>query len=206
MKLSQKLLTKYLRVKGNIESRLLEFSKIPEESYFYELCFCFCTPQSKASSALIVQKELERLDFKNNSFDPVDILFRKENYIRFHRQKSNRLMEMKDRFTEIESILKSDLDNFNKRNWLAENQKGIGYKEASHFLRNIGYRDLAILDRHILKHLVSCELFEEIPNISTKQRYLDVEQIFLEFAEGINIPIDHLDLLFWSEEAGEILK
>lgn len=206
MKLSPELSNKYILFKDNIESRLLEFSKIQAEKYFYELCFCFCTPQSKASSALIVQNELERLDFKNNSFDPVDILFRKENYIRFHRQKSNRLMEMKDRFTEIESLLNSDLDNFKKRNWLAENLKGIGYKEASHFLRNIGYRDLAILDRHILKHLVSCELFKEIPNISTKQRYLDVEKRFLEFAESVNIPIDHLDLLFWSEEAGEILK
>lgn len=206
MILSTELIHKYSTIKKSIEKRLEEFAAIPKDKYFYELCFCFCTPQSKASSALIVQKELEKLDFRNNDFDPVDILYKKENYIRFHRQKSNRLIDMKLKFSEVESILNSNLDNYTKRNWLAENLKGIGYKEASHFMRNIGYRNLAILDRHILKHLVSSSLYHEIPNISTKQRYLDVEQRFLEFANYINIPIDHLDLLFWSEEAGEILK
>ncbi len=206
MKLSTELLDKYILIKDSIEARLEEFASITIEQYFYELCYCFCTPQSKASSAMIVQNELERLNFKNSDFDPVDILFRKENYIRFHRQKSNRLIEMKYRYNEIENIILSDMDNYSKRNWLAENLKGIAYKEASHFLRNIGYRNLAILDRHILKHLVKSELFDEIPNIASRQRYFDVEQKFLQFSEEISIPIDHLDLLFWSYEAGEILK
>lgn len=206
MKLNIELLNNYSIIKDKIEERLTEFSSIPKDKYFYELCFCFCTPQSKASSAQIVQKELERLDFKNSDFDPVDILFKKENYIRFHRQKSNRLMEMKTKWIEIENVLENEWDNYSKRNWLAENLKGIGYKEASHFLRNIGYRNLAILDRHILKHLVSSEVYSEIPNISNKQKYLGVEQRFLEFADFLKIPIDHLDLLFWSQEAGEILK
>jgi len=206
MKLIPELLDKYILIKDSIEKRLEEFASITIEQYFYELCYCFCTPQSKASSAMIVQNELERLNFKNSDFDPVDILFRKENYIRFHRQKSNRLIDMKLKYNEIENILLSDMDNYSKRNWLAENLKGIGYKEASHFLRNIGYRNLAILDRHILKHLVKSELFDEIPNISSGQRYFEVERKFLQFSEKVSIPIDHLDLLFWSYEAGEILK
>jgi len=206
MKLIPELLDKYILIKDSIEKRLEEFASITIEQYFYELCYCFCTPQSKASSAMIVQNELERLNFKNSDFDPVDILFKKENYIRFHRQKSNRLIDMKYKYYEIENILLSDMDNYSKRNWLAENLKGIGYKEASHFLRNIGYRNLAILDRHILKHLVKSELFDEIPNISSGQRYFEVERKFLQFSEKVSIPIDHLDLLFWSYEAGEILK
>jgi len=206
MKLIPELLDKYILIKDSIERRLEEFASISIKQYFYELCYCFCTPQSKASSAMIVQNELERLNFKNSDFDPVDILFKKENYIRFHRQKSNRLIDMKYKYYEIENILLSDMDNYSKRNWLAENLKGIGYKEASHFLRNIGYRNLAILDRHILKHLVKSELFDEIPNISSGQRYFEVERKFLQFSEKVSIPIDHLDLLFWSYEAGEILK
>jgi len=100
----------------------------------------------------------------------------------------------------------SNIEAREKRDWLASNINGIGMKEASHFLRNIGERNLAILDRHILKHLVLCNIYDKIPKVSTKKDYLQVEKAFLEFAENIKIPIDELDLLFWSYETGNILK
>jgi len=37
--------------------------------------------------------------------------------------------------------------------WLVKNLTGLGYKEAGHFLRNIGSGKIAILDRHILRNL-----------------------------------------------------
>jgi len=89
---------------------------------------------------------------------------------------------------------------------LNQNVNGIGRKESAHFLRNIGYNNLAILDRHILKHLVTCGVFDEIPNISTKSRYDNVSNEFMKFADSVGIPMDELDLLFWAEEAGEMLK
>jgi len=42
------------------------------------------------------------------------------------------------------------IDPFEAREWLVNNAIGIGYKEASHFLRNTGVEKLAILDRHVL--------------------------------------------------------
>ena len=197
---------KYKILKPKIKKRLEEFGNVPQEKYFYELCFCICTPQSKASSAFRVQQELEQIDFRNKNIDPTQILRRKENYIRFHNQKAKRLVAIKYQWKQIEEILNSDLTNNEKREWLNENISGIGRKESAHFLRNIGYRDLAIIDRHILKHLVTCGVFDEIPNISTKTRYDDVSQKFLEFSKTINLPMDEIDLLFWAEEAGEILK
>jgi N-glycosylase/DNA lyase len=192
--------------KEAIRRRLEEFAAVPECDYFYELCFCICTPQSKAAHAWQVQKKLTELNFLEKPFDPVDILNDKQHYIRFHNQKAKRLLEIRKQWSEIKSVLDSNMKATEKRFWLFDNVKGMGLKESAHYLRNIGYRELGILDRHILKHLVSCNVYDEVPNISGKKRYLEVEEKFLEFAAYVNIPIDELDLLFWSYETGEILK
>ena len=84
---------------------------------------------------------------------------------------------------------------------------GLSYKEATHFLRNIGKNEsLAILDRHILKHLLRHNVITEIPHTLTKEKYLGIEKAFQKFADEIDIPINALDLLFWSSETGVILK
>lgn len=197
---------KYKFLKPSIKQRLEDFKNVQSDKYFYELCFCICTPQSRASSAFAVQNELERLEFLNNDLDPTPILRNKDNYIRFHNQKSNRLLIIKEQWLEIKAILDSEISGQDKREWMNNNVNGIGRKESAHYLRNIGYTDLAILDRHILKHLVTCGVFSEIPNISTKSRYDEVSQKFLEYSKNVGIPMDELDLLFWAEEAGEILK
>ena len=90
-----------------------------------------------------------------------------------------------------------------KREFLVDNVSGLGWKEASHFLRNVGYENLAILDRHIIKNLKN---FKNIPKALTKSNYLETEKGFKEYSKSIKIPLDHLDLLFWSMETGEIFK
>lgn len=197
---------KYEILKPIIRQRLDDFKNVSESKYFYELCFCICTPQSRASSAMAVQLELERLDFLNKEFDTTPILRDKNNYIRFHNQKSNRLQLIKQQWSKIKEVLDSDIPGEEKREWINNNVNGIGRKESAHYLRNIGYNNLAILDRHILKHLVTCGVFVEIPNISTKFRYDEVSHQFMEYSNKVGIPMDELDLLFWAEEAGEILK
>lgn len=197
---------KYKVLKPIIRQRLEDFKNVSEDKYFYELCFCICTPQSKASSAMVVQLELERLDFINNEIDTTPILRNKDNYIRFHNQKSNRLQLIKKQWNDIKLLLDSKNTGKEKREWINNNVNGIGRKESAHYLRNIGYRNLAILDRHILKHLVTCGVFQELPNISTKSRYDEVSQKFKDFSINVGIPMDELDLLFWAQEAGEILK
>ncbi len=85
--------------------------------------------------------------------------------------------------------------------------KGMGYKEASHFLRNIGFgEELAILDRHILKNLKEFGVIDEIPSSISKKKYMEIESKMKEFSVSANIPIDHLDLVFWYKETGEIFK
>ena len=88
-----------------------------------------------------------------------------------------------------------------------DNVKGLGYKEASHFLRNIGRgKNLAILDVHILRNLKRCGVIRKIPATLTKKTYLDTEERMRKLAANINIPLEELDLLFWSLETGFVFK
>ena len=85
-------------------------------------------------------------------------------------------------------------------------RNGDLWKESSHFLRNIGYRGLAILDRHILKNLHRHGVISAVPQAMTRNTYLSIEHRFFRFAEHLGVSIDELDLLFWSRETGKILK
>lgn len=78
-------------------------------------------------------------------------------------------------------------------------------KESSHFLRNIGYFDVAIIDKHIINLLVSEELIEKPKTISVK-KYLDIEKLLRELAYKTELTLGELDLYLWSEETGKILK
>lgn len=203
---SQLLRERFTEVQPDIQRRLDEFSAVPVADYFYELCFCLCTPQSKARSAHAVVLHLQQRDFRRTPFDPVAILREPEHYIRFHNTKARRLLAVREQFPAIEAILFSERTPEQKRRWLVENVNGIGMKEAAHFLRNIGYRELGILDRHILKHLTACGVFPEVPNVGSLNRYVEAETAFRSFASSVAIPMDELDLFFWYLEAGEIFK
>lgn len=204
--LPNELVQFYKESKDAIQKRLQEFENVPKEQYFYELCYCLCTPQSSAINAEKVVNKLFELDFRNNNFNPAEILASRKHYIRFHNQKAQRLLEMKSNYKKILKILEQNDTAFNKRELLVTIVKGFGYKESSHFLRNIGYKNLAIIDRHLLKNLLKCNVISEIPKNINKKKYLEIEERFLNFSQQINIPLDELDLLFWSYETGLILK
>jgi N-glycosylase/DNA lyase len=93
------------------------------------------------------------------------------------------------------------------REWLAETVRGMGYKEASHFLRNIGQgSEIAILDRHILRNLIRLGIIEGIPEGLVRKQYLQIEDRMRILARKIGIPLHHLDLVLWYRETGEIFK
>ena len=192
----------YLKKKRIIRERLGEFSKVSEEDYFYELCFCLLTPGSKARQAEKVINFLKEKDFENNDIDFGDELKK----VRFHNQKRERLLLMKENYSSIPNMIKREKDSFVLREFLVENVKGLGYKEASHFLRNIGRKELAILDRHILKNMVKFNALDKFPESLSKNKYLEIENKFKYLANENNISLDELDLLFWSFETGEVFK
>lgn len=196
------LLKEYCKHKDEIKKRLDEFSKVPEKDYFYELCFCILTPQSKAKNGLFVENWLRKKDFLNKNVNPKPILRKK---IRFHNNKTMYLLEAKKKWPEISKHITAEKDAKQLRAWIVKNVKGIGMKEASHFLRNIGKRNIAILDRHILKNLQLLGVIKSAPALTVKN-YLEIEKRFEEFSKHTGIQMDELDLLFWSSETGEIIK
>jgi len=193
----------YLERKEAIEKRLEEFSqKRNKEEIFYELCFCVLTPQSNGIRCWEAIEELERKNFFKNSVSLVPILAQKT---RFHHTKAKHLLLLKKDYNKVYERF-MQLEKLALRNYLVENVKGIGWKEASHFLRNVGHRDLAILDRHILRKLVEYKVIIELPKKLDKKEYFAIEEKFKQFSRNIGISMDALDLYFWSLPTGKIFK
>ena len=189
-----------------IRARLAEFKRIPSSEYFYEIAYCLLTPQSRAVDAEKAVQLLRQHDFANVTFNPEPVLHQKEFYIRFHRTKAKHLLALKTSYPAIAGHLTNGSSGRELRLWLIDNVKGLGWKEASHLLRNIGHENLAILDRHILRNLIRSGVIRSLPKTLTAKRYLAIEKKFLTFAGRIGISMDELDLLFWSLETGEIRK
>ncbi len=195
-------------MQGEIQSRLDEFRRIRErgdaEEVFVELVFCLLTPQSKARVCwAAVQNLLE----KNLLFDgTIDQISGELRGVRFKYRKAEYIVKARDMRDQLAEISRFD-DACDAREWLVQNVLGIGYKEASHFMRNIGYGEsLAILDRHILKNLKLLGVVEEIPKSLSKKAYLKIEEGMRELAEEIKIPMSQLDLVMWCKETGEVFK
>jgi N-glycosylase/DNA lyase len=171
------------------------------------MVYCLLTPQTSAENAGKVVDELQRLSFHANSLDPEPILRNRSNYIRFHRTKARHLVKLKEEYSHVREFLAQDLPAYDCREWLVKNVTGLGYKEATHFLRNVGRNGgLAILDRHILRNLKRYGAIRLIPPTLPRKQYLSIEHKFMQFAERTGIPLDELDLLFWSMETGIIRK
>ena len=92
-----------------------------------------------------------------------------------------------------------------RENWLAKNIKGLGMKEASHFLRNIGYKNVAIIDFHILDLLARYGLIEK-PKTMTPKKYIEIENELKKISEKTGINLGELDLYLWYKETGKDLE
>src|SRR3990167_10259881 len=192
----EELIKLYESRRDFLKERLSLFSDLHEGDYFKEFIFCLLTPQSNAKKCWNVVEEI----FKSEFFEEEKIREILKKNTRFHNNKTKYLMDSKRAW----SVIKENLSNVNRkelRNFISENVKGYGLKEAGHFLRNIGKSDnqIAILDRHILRNLADLRVIstDEI-NIKNKAHYLSIENKFISFSKEIKIPIDHLDLAFWS--------
>jgi N-glycosylase/DNA lyase len=181
-----------------------------EEEIFAEFVFCLFTPQSKAVSCWSAVNELvcKNMIFNSKEEDVAKVISK----VRFRNNKAKYLVEARKLFTidskiKIKEKLKSFKNIYELRKWLICNIKGIGYKEAGHFLRNIGIgKNFAILDRHILKNLKVYGAIKEIPEKLNVKTYLETEKQMQGFAKNIGVPMSHLDMLFWCKNTGGIFK
>lgn len=206
----------YKEIKPQIKKRLQDFKNVwnngTNEDIHLELSFCILTPQSKAINAW---KAITNLNEKDLIFKaPAEEIVEYLNIVRFKNNKAKYLVELREQMTDKDSkqIITKDFfssipDIFERRNWIVKNIKGMSYKEAGHFLRNVGFgQDLAILDRHILKNLQKLEVIEDIPKTLSPKLYIEIEQKMREYCKFVKIPMDEMDILLWYKEAGEIFK
>ncbi len=194
-------------VKEVIDRRLAEFHSFAdktEEEWFSELCFCLLTANSRAKTAIAIQKELGFPGFISLSQENLAQAILRNKH-RFYNNKSKYICQAREHRL-IKSIINTHSSSQQAREWLVSNIKGLGYKEASHFLRNTGHEDLAILDRHILRLLNEHDLLEEVPKTLTPKKYKEIEKIFKDLAIESNMTLSRLDLCMWYLKTGEVLK
>lgn len=188
-----------------VRRRLREFSLMRDrgnEEWFSELCFCILTANSSAEAGIRAQESI-RKGFLTLSREELAERLKSTGY-RFYNVRAGYIVEAR-RFAGIKDIVTSFPSAFEAREWLVRNVKGIGYKEASHFLRNVGYFDVAILDKHILRILHNHGI-AEMPKSMSRVRYLQIEQRFSGLARHCGMKPGELDLYLWYMATGKVLK
>ncbi len=187
-----------------VNSRLAEFERMRTESnerIFQELAFCILTANSSARMGIKAQ-EIIGYGFVTYDEDKLRNELRKIGY-RFWRVRARYIVEARWIIPHIKEIFR--MDEIKAREYLVEHVKGLGMKEASHFLRNTGSKNLAIVDRHILRILEEEGLITT-PKTLTRKRYLEIEKIERELAESLGMTLAEMDLYLWYLKTGEVLK
>lgn len=209
--------SKIVRLEVYFKQRISEFEKLGREGFttfnfspflnlkidanlMSELAFCISTANSSAISGLKFQKSIERKNPEKLSINELEYLL-KNSGVRFYRKKAVFIKEALDNFDF--SIDFSEC-NEKSREWIAKNIKGLGFKEASHFLRNVGNKDFAIIDRHIMKYLVENGYMDN--KSITPCTYLRCEEILKKIASTKKISLAELDLEIWYQKTGKVLK
>ena len=204
----------YCAKKPLIVKRLAEFRSVYEKgdrAIFEELCYCIMTAGSSAKMgmrAVTALKDLVRSGSEKELQQRAQA-----HHLRFWRLRPSYIYHTREYLDDACGMkLKQLIGSFDcrdaRRDFFAKNKgiKGLGYKEASHFLRNIGFPGYAILDKHILNSLREMGVISARMRSTTRTGYLAIEKKLEQFAKELGIDMDHLDLLLWSRKTGEILK
>jgi N-glycosylase/DNA lyase len=197
-----------------IRARLAEFEEVrraaTNERLWEELVFCIFTAGASARMGLNSVEAVRPL-LADGSHD--ELAHALTGRHRYPRSRSGYIVVTREHLRDdcgmrLRERLESFDDPVERRDWLARTRdiKGLGYKESSHFLRNVGYRGYAILDKHILRSLAELGVVESPDPPATRARYLAAEEKLRRFARLARIDFDELDLVLWSMKTGEILK
>jgi N-glycosylase/DNA lyase len=191
---------------GNlIQKRIEEFKELnkkPSDELFKELCFCILTANFNAEKSIKIQNEIGAC-FLDNSEEELAKKLKNLGY-RYPNTRAKYISESRKYKESLKEVIQFN-DKQKLREWIVNNVKGLGYKEASHFLRNIGFDDFAIIDFHIVDILVKHDLIKR-PKTLTKTKYLEIENLLRTIGKKTNLTLAELDLYLWYLETGKILK
>lgn len=209
----QKLLKKIQEIKNSktgkvIQKRKKEFEKVKfggENSIFNELCFCLLTANFSAKGGIKIQNAIGE-GFLNYNKEKLSKELSRLGH-RFPNARAKYIFLARSKKKELIRKLNEIPDEIVLREWIVKNIKGIGMKEASHFLRNIGYKNIAIIDFHIIDLLVKNNFIKGPRTKSlTIKKYLEIENVLRKISEKANLNLGELDLYLWYLETGNVLK
>lgn len=190
-----------------IKNRLNELSlnkSSGNDVLFSELCFCILAANFNAERSWRIQKEIGN-GFSSLPEEKLAEELRRLGH-RFPNARAKYIVEAR-RHKALLSKLVSSLSVEELRDWLVENVKGIGFKEASHFLRNIGFNNLAIIDFHILDFLERQGFIKETGlKTLSRRKYLEIEGVLKKISEKAGMSLGELDFYLWYLETGKVLK
>jgi len=203
-------LTRDPRVRKMVEDRMDEFRLVHEmdsQKWYEELVYCLLTAYS---SALMGQRCVDALRggaLMDGSIQDVRGCLVEEGH-RFANRRAEYVYDTRGLAPRIKGVIQGFDDPRDARGWLVENVKGLGWKEASHYLRNVGYFGLAIIDRHILSNMVEHGLIteEESRKGLTRRRYHAYEGVLEKVARRLGMTPGELDLYLWYRKTGKVLK
>ncbi len=191
-----------------VDQRMAEFKSFRTRSShdnFKELCFCILTGNCGAEASLKLHASIGDR-FLTCSCPEAFTTLLKDNGGRFYNNKGRFLANACQYREKLKYILESFGDDEQSlREWLVEHVDGFGYKESSHFMRNVGYENVAIIDFHIVDLLVAHGLVER-PKALGKKKYLEIEGVLQAIAGKVGLNLGELDLNLWFMETGKILK
>lgn len=193
-------------ISRTINQRLAELKNNGEsgnERIFKELCFCLLTANYTSEGGIRIQNAIGD-GFIHLTETELSIKLKELGY-RFPNVRSKYIVQSRQYIKNLKEKILSFENILHARNWLAETILGLGYKEASHFLRNIGYFDCAILDFHIIDILVENSIIQK-PKTLTKKKYLEIENKLKLISEKLQLSQGELDFYLWYMETGKILK
>jgi len=197
-----------------IRARLAEFDAVrkerSDERLWEEMVFCFFTGGCSARMGLNAVKAVRPL-LKDGTQEQLASALRGVH--RYPNARSRYIVASRNFLLEhcnleLGKKLHGFRDRHARRDWLVKEKgiKGLGYKEASHFLRNVGFKGYAILDKHILRSLAELNIIEEAKPPNTRTAYLTIEEKLKHLTQTLSIDFDELDLVLWSMKTGVILK
>ncbi len=209
----QEIKALYAEKKDAIKTQLDEFKEVREKAddkrVFEELTFCILT---SAVGPKVGAKSLEAIKDILLEASPEEL---EERLTGVHKypEKAYYIVHSRDYLKSEYGLKMNDLvnsfkDRLELREFFALNKniKGLGLTQASHFLRNIGIKGYAILDRNVVRSLNDLGVLDNPKPPTTKKRYLEAEGKMTEFAAELGIDIEELDMLLWSMKTGHIPK
>ncbi len=195
-------------IKKQVDVRMSEFSELGlknKDEIFKELCFCLMTANFSAQGGIKIQNAVGD-GFLNLKMEDLASELSKLGH-RFPNARAKFIFQARDFKDGMMEMLSNNNSEDEMREWLVKNIKGLGMKEASHFLRNIGFKNIAIIDFHIIDFLAKHGLIEKPKNKSlTAKKYLEIENVLKQLALKTNTNLGELDLYLWYAETGKILK